>query len=160
MNQKAYGERFPEVRSEMNKLVSSVANKLHYDEKWCNDEVSVFLTLLDDPVAFFDRSRSQDTVLYRDDNLVVYAVLWEWLLARKLKRLQMEDQRPRQVDWNDSVTIAMLLYKKYGRMSKDILKDFDHPEKEPPVLDKTISQLRRLTGHLYHTDPFLDDETL
>ena len=137
------------MRTEVKRLIEAVSKRLRYDSKWANDDVSIFLTLLDNPAILFHQSKEQGVVLFRDNNLIIYAVLWEWVLVRKLKRLQMEGQVQRQEDWNDCVTITKLLCDRSGgKLNTNILKRFDHTDREPPVLPKTIVDLRRLIVRL------------
>lgn len=122
-----------------------------------NDSVTWFLTLLDKPKAdeLFERSKSQGVVLYSDGNLTVYAVLWEWVLMRKMKWLQMEGQLQRRVDWLDVMSITkLLLDREGGPLDVGILREFDHPDKEPPVLQKTIDDVQRLVQHLCQRTAF------
>lgn len=128
---------------------------MRYDIKWANDDVRMFLTLLNDPASLFQRSKQQNVLLYSDENLRIYAVLWEWVLVRKLKRLQMEGQVQRREDWNDCVVVTKLLYDKNGGgLEREMLTSFDDTDREPPVLETTIANLRRLVAHLYKVDPF------
>jgi hypothetical protein len=123
-----------------------------------NDSVTWFLTLLDKPkaVELFERSKSQGVVLYSDSNLTVHAVLWEWVLMRKMKRLQTEGQPQRRVDWLDAMSITkILLDRDGGPLDVGILRQFDNPEKEPPVFQKTIDDVQRLVRHLYSRTAFL-----
>jgi hypothetical protein len=155
LNAQSYGDRYETVRSHLKSLIQQVAQRLEYDEGWANDEVRLFLTLLNDPDGLFQRSKQQGLLLYSDDNLRIYAVLWEWVLVRKLKRLQMEGQPQRKEDWNDSVAITKVLYDRNGgTLQRDILTSFDDTEREPPVSDATIESLRRLIAHFYHVDVF------
>lgn len=83
-----------------------MAGQLRYDISWANDEVRVILTL-NDTEGLFDRSKTE--ILSKDENMVIYAVLWEWGLIRKMKRLQMEGQPQRRDDLSDVVSITNLL---------------------------------------------------
>lgn len=119
----------------------------------------MFLLLLNDPESLFERSKQQGVLLYRDNNLRIYAVLWEWVLVRKLKRLQMEGQVQRKEDWNDCVAVTKLLYDRNGcGLQREILTSFDDTEREPPVFEATVASLRRLVMHFYHVDPFPDPD--
>ena len=155
LDDRALGSALETVRTELRRLISAVGDELHYDANWANDEVRMFLTLLKEPNELFRRSKQQGVKLYQDSNIIIYAALWEWVLVRKLKRLQMEGQVQRREDWNDCVAITKLLYDKSGqRLSLDMLKQFDHTEREPPVLAKTITDLRRVMVQLQKVDPF------
>lgn len=153
LNARRFGGQYEHVRDELRKLIEAVAKHLRYDPQWANDEVRVFLTLLDDPEIVFEQSKRQNIVLYREANVVIYAVKWEWVLARKLKRLQMVGQQARAEDWKDTIAITKLLYDaKGGKLSPSTLQLFDNPKKESPVAPKTIMDLRRLVLELHHVD--------
>ncbi|KAF2718143.1 hypothetical protein K431DRAFT_315143 [Polychaeton citri CBS 116435] len=155
LNEMSFGEYYQVVRFELQQQIAQVGATLHYDRKWCNDEVSLFLTLLENPAELFNRSKAQNIRLYEDENLIVYAVLWEWVLARKLKRLQMEGQTPRVEDWNDCITIAwQLCMQNNGPVDRAVLKQFDHPVKEPPVFEETLAKLRDAVKARFGVDPF------
>lgn len=141
----------------MQRLIETVAGQLQYDQKWANDEVGIFLSLLKDPGALFSESKSQRIVLYSDESVIIYAVLWEWVLTRKLKRLQMKGQVQRSEDWKDCVAITKLLYDKNGgKLHPGLLQRFDHTDRESPVLSKVFMDLRRLVIYFHGKDPFHD----
>lgn len=149
------GREYETVRRELKRIIETVAGQLRYDIAWANDEVRVFLTLLNNPEELFDRSKSQGVILYDDENIVIYAVLWEWGLVRKMKRLQMEGQPQRSEDWNDVVSITNLLYNDNGGpLDVQILRQFDHTQREPPVMPQTIENLRRLSVRFHRREPF------
>lgn len=136
-------------------LIQTVAQDLNYDTEWANDEVTIFLTLLRQPDALFSESKAQSIVLYSDRNLRIYAVLFEWVLVRKLKRLQMEGQRRRPEDWRDCVSITKVLCdRRRGKLPLSFLTRFDQTDREPPVFSKTIDDLRRIVIHAHRFDPF------
>ncbi|OQN96100.1 hypothetical protein B0A48_18346 [Cryoendolithus antarcticus] len=158
LNADSFGRFYEPVRSHIEQLIQRVGQHLGYISKWANDEVRLFLSLLNDPEDLFRQSKEQGVILYRDDNLIIYAVLWEWVLVRKLKRLQMEAQPPRKEDWNDCVAITKLLHDRQGGgLRREILTRFDHTTREPPVEEKTVADLRRLVAHFYRVDAFPND---
>lgn len=71
------GEDHEPVRTELMRLVEQVGNELRYNKKWANDEVRIFLGLLNDPGHLITRSKQQNIVLFSSNTLTVYAVLWE-----------------------------------------------------------------------------------
>ncbi|KAK3670791.1 hypothetical protein LTR78_009363 [Recurvomyces mirabilis] len=151
----AFGHRLETVRQELSRIITATAQRLRYVQDWANDNVRFFLPLLNNPSDLFERSKLQDVVLYRDHNLIIYAVLWEWVLVRKLKRLQMEGQPPRREDWNDCVSICMRLNRQRpGILQLPMLRQFDHTSREPPVLDTTIASLGRLLQRFMGSNPF------
>ncbi|KAI4263322.1 MAG: hypothetical protein L6R42_001526, partial [Xanthoria sp. 1 TBL-2021] len=88
----AYGPMKHQVQAELRRLIFDVAGALHFVSDWANDQVQMFLTLLRDPQELFDRSIQQGLLLYDGAALQIYGVLWLWVLVRKMKRLQMENQ--------------------------------------------------------------------
>ncbi|KAL8953127.1 MAG: hypothetical protein Q9222_001010 [Ikaeria aurantiellina] len=139
-----FGSMYGQVQNELRRLISQVAQDMHLVKGWANDEVSLFLTLLRDPKDLFDRSIQQGLLLYSGTNLRIYGVLWLWVLVRKMKRLQMEGQPPREVDWSDCVCIAQRMVEETGEtVTKRQLKEFDHTDREPPVFDATIYRVNQ-----------------
>lgn len=132
-----------------------MATRLNYIRDWANDHVSIFLTLLDNPTDLFERSKRQNIVLFQDPNIKIFAVLWEWVLVRKLKRIQMEDQEVRGQDWSDCIAICKVLHRQRPEvLNTSMLTQFDHTEREPPVLPNTFVSLRRLLVRHMGLDPF------
>ncbi|KAK3669238.1 hypothetical protein LTR78_010873 [Recurvomyces mirabilis] len=151
----AFGQRLETVRQELSRIITATARRLRYVPDWANDNVRYFLALLNDPSDLFERSKLQNVVLYRDHHLIIYAVLWEWVLIRKLKRLQMEGQPQRREDWNDCVSICKRLNRQRpGILQLSMLRQFDHTGREPPVLETTIESLGRLLQHFMGSNPF------
>ena len=151
---------YQRVRTELRRLINTVAESLQYDPNWATDEVTVFLSLLRDPGALFQQSLDQNIVLYSDSSLSIYAVKWEWVLARKMKRLQMEDQIGRREDWDDCVSISKLLHSAGtappARLKLEVLRRFDDSDKESPVLPETINALNNICNQIHHFRPFPD----
>ena len=144
-----------QVQSELRRLMLQVAKTLHFIKGWANDEVTLFLSLLRDPKDLYDRSIQQGLLLYDGTNLQIYGVLWLWVLVRKLKRLQMEDQHPREVDWSDCVAITRRIVEETGApIDKASLKEFDHTEREPPVYDTTVHAINEHYSQLFGHDGF------
>lgn len=148
-----FGDDYEHVRKELRDLIKAVAHKLSYDPQWANDEVRIFLGLLENPELLFNQSKQQNVLLYRDSGMAIYAVKWEWVLARKLKRLQMQDQPARPEDWRDCIAITKLLYDgKGGKLSPKVFQLYDNDQREPPVFPKTITDLRRLVLEFHRLD--------
>ena len=158
-----YGDCYDAIRRELKRIIAWVANQLSYDIEWCNDQVRLFTNLLNQPEDLFNRSVQQGILLYGDHNLVIHAVLWEWVLVRKLKRLQMEGQPQREQDWSDCLAVTKILcdretITKGTRLSQQILTEFDHTQREPPVYEPTITALRSIFSRKYRFDPFPESE--
>jgi hypothetical protein len=155
LHPEALGRHYEPIRAELSRITAIVAKRLNYAGEWANDNVRIFLGLLNNPTDLFERSKRQNVVLFQDTNMRVFAVLWEWVLIRKLKRLQMDVGQPRRADWNDCVTICQLLHRQRpGMLNTSMLTQFDHTEREPPVLPATIANLRRLLVRFMGLDPF------
>ncbi|KAL8878125.1 MAG: hypothetical protein Q9192_008516, partial [Flavoplaca navasiana] len=116
--------------------------------------VQMFLTLLNDPTELFDRSIPQGLLLYDGAILQIYGVLWLWVLVRKMKRLQMENQPQREVDWIDCVSITKRLTEENGvSVPRAALTEFDH---EPPVFPATVDAVNYRFRLLYGFDGFMN----
>ena len=141
----AYGSNHGHIQSELHRIIRQVAQEMYFVEDWANDQVTLFLSLLRDPKDLFDRSVQQDVRLYSGTNLHIYGVLWSWVLVRKMKRLQMEGQPAREVDWSDCFYILQRMFEDTGKpLKKDRLREFDHTNREPPVFEETVNQLNQL----------------
>ncbi|KAG9592310.1 hypothetical protein KCV04_g10827, partial [Aureobasidium melanogenum] len=114
LNKRTYGRHYEAVRQELLFLIGKVAQALRYKSDWANDEVKFFLTLLNDPEALFIESKRQMRPIYQNRDLKIYAVKWEWALARKLKRLQRPFRLQKPQDWLDCVSITTLLLNREG----------------------------------------------
>ena len=153
----AYGPMHAQVKLELRRLIHGVADRLQFVPDWANDQVELFLSLLRDPKDLFDRSIKQNLVLYRGDNIHIYAVLWLWVLVRKMKRLQMEGEPAREVDWIDCVSIIYRIKSDSGtRLKKSDLTEFDHTDREPPVYPETAAAVNQRFRTLYGSDGLVD----
>jgi hypothetical protein len=83
------------IEEKLLKAIRSVATKNEYKSYWANDKVGMF-AVGDTAQPLFETSVAQDVMLWEGNNLVVYAVEWEWSLARKLKRVGSE-KRPTDI---------------------------------------------------------------
>ncbi|THY66220.1 hypothetical protein D6C97_01894 [Aureobasidium pullulans] len=145
LNKRTFGRQYDAVKTEMKRLIRKIADNLHFVPDWANDEITTFLSLLNNPEALFIESKQQGDVLHSDNNLVIYAAKWEWVLARKLKRLQRINRAQSPDDWLDCISIATLLYIKNGRskLSPRILQRYDDTNRELSVLPETVKELTR-----------------
>lgn len=134
--------------------ISRVCVQLDYDSSWCNDEILAFVNLLRRPEELFDQSLRQGLVLYSSKNLEVYAAHWMWSLVRKMKRLQMSVLPPRMVDFTDCVDISRIIYQEQGMIGKDMLEQFDHSEREPPVFLSTAQSIGSMCARTWGSFPF------
>ncbi|CAD0111747.1 unnamed protein product [Aureobasidium uvarum] len=155
LNARTFGRRFQAVKEELRRLISRVARTLNYEDEWANDEVSTFLNYLSDPQILFDDSKRQGIIVYQNDCLVIYAVKWEWVLSRKLKRIQRPHREPKPQDWLDCISIASLLFRRNGhKLSPIILKRYDNAQREIPVLPETVAELKSRVQRLTNLETF------
>ena len=79
------------------------------------------------------------------------------MLVRKLKRLQMETQPPRAVDWSDCIAITRRIMNETSvPVTKRDLRTFDDTIREPPVFDTTIGLINQHFRELFGYDGFVD----
>ncbi|KAL8941811.1 MAG: hypothetical protein Q9211_001663 [Gyalolechia sp. 1 TL-2023] len=143
------------VQRELRRLIFEVAGRLHFVPDWANDHVQLFLSLLRNPKELFDRSIRQGLLLYNGNALQIYGVLWLWVLVRKMKRLQMENQPQREVDWSDCVAITYQIMQESGSpVQRAALTEFDHTDREPPVFPETVRAVNYRFRQIYHIDGF------
>ena len=76
----AFGQHYHNIRSELVRIFARVVERLGYVSDWANDEVSLFLAIVNNPTYLFQRSKEQNLVVFGDDNLRIYAVLFEGCL--------------------------------------------------------------------------------
>ena len=133
-----YGVLRSQVQAEVRHLITKVVETMHFVRDWANDQVRLFLTFCAIQ-KISDRSLRQGLLLYNGTNFEIYAVLWLWVLIRKIKSLQMEGQEPTEADWSDCVYILRRIVEDTGRpLRKTSLTEFDHTERESPVFSDTI----------------------
>lgn len=77
----------------------------------------------DTKAPLFRESIEQQVVLWRGKNLVIFAVKWEWSLARKLKRIGSEG---RDIDFSDAVEILKnMVDGNGGPLTRDTMKSWN-----------------------------------
>ncbi|RJE18054.1 hypothetical protein PHISCL_09606 [Aspergillus sclerotialis] len=145
----------PTVRAALLDEIQDVGDSLGYNPKWCNDEITWFLTLLDNPNHLFDRSMAQDVRLFMGQNLHVRAVLWDWVLVCKLQRLQSIHPAKKE-DLFDCAEITKILYfNRGGRLiGRDILQAFDDTDRAPPIFRSTAEIVGNYSRDQWGVFPF------
>lgn len=155
LNKRNYGRHHEVVRQELLFLIRRAAQTLRYKSDWANDEIKFFLTLLNDLGALFVDSEWQMRPIYQNHDLKIYAVKWEWALARKLKRLQRPLQISKPQDWVDCGSITILLLNREGaQLRPNLLRRYDHTDVETPVRPRIVAELRRRFRQSCNRDPF------
>ncbi|KAK8148598.1 hypothetical protein G3M48_009762 [Beauveria asiatica] len=73
--------------------------------------------------SLFRDSVTQNVVLWRGANLIIYAAKWEWTMARKLKRIGSEN---RKIDLSDAVEIlAKMVQENGGPLALETVQSWD-----------------------------------
>ncbi|RYP24849.1 hypothetical protein DL767_008541 [Monosporascus sp. MG133] len=101
-----------EYRTEFWKAVRQVAVTLHHETDWLNDELRNFVQSSKRQDLFFE-SIEQDVVIYRGQNLMIFAGKMEWALERKIRRIA-NARRPRPKDVDDAVAVAKFMAESSG----------------------------------------------
>lgn len=103
-------ENLGKIKEKLQKAILTVALKRKISEEWINARMEIF-AVGGTKLQLFQESVEQQVILWRGKNLVIYAVKWEWSLARKLKRIGSER---REVDVSDAVAILKIMVDKNG----------------------------------------------
>lgn len=109
------------VNEKLRRAVREVASRRGYHAEWINDRVSGFV-YDNSAQPLVERSVQQNVVLYRSNNLVVYAVEWEWSFARKLRRVATQG---REVDIDDAARTLHIINQQRGHpMRRERARDY------------------------------------
>ncbi|KFY45408.1 hypothetical protein V495_02999 [Pseudogymnoascus sp. VKM F-4514 (FW-929)] len=107
--------------------------------EWANNNVAQF-AVGDTRVPLFQESLAQNVVLWKGKNLVIYAVKWEWSLARKLKRIGSTN---REIDISDAVATLYELNKRNGApLKRSVAKSWDEIVFSP-IEDHVLDEVAR-----------------
>lgn len=81
---------------------------------------------------------AQDQRIFIGQNVHIRAVLWDWVLVRKLQRLQ-SILPPKKEDLFDCADITKILYLRNGGrlIGRGMLQAFDDTDRAPPVFRST-----------------------
>ncbi|OAG41608.1 hypothetical protein AYO21_04072 [Fonsecaea monophora] len=115
-------ENLGKIKEKLQKAIRTVADKRKISEEWINAHMEVF-AVGGTKMRLFQESIEQQVILWHGKNLVIYAVKWEWSLARKLKRIGSER---REVDINDAVAILKIMVdQKGGPLERETMKGWN-----------------------------------
>ncbi|KAM3443358.1 hypothetical protein MY4824_000661 [Beauveria thailandica] len=102
--------------------IERVAKQRNLDKGWINTQMEIFVTGRNRQSLFRD-SVTQNVVLWRGANLIIYAAKWEWTMARKLKRIGSEN---RKIDLSDAVEIlAKMVQENGGPLALETVQSWD-----------------------------------
>ncbi|KAI1177467.1 hypothetical protein F4777DRAFT_542183 [Nemania sp. FL0916] len=95
-----------DYREEIHLAVRRVADALRLENDWFNDELRGFVRV-DKRMNLFLRAVEQGIIIYRGNNLVVYAACMDWQLERKLRRIAAgTNTRGEAKDVSDAVALV------------------------------------------------------
>jgi hypothetical protein len=89
------------ILEKIQRAADNIAKQRNYFRDWFNDKVAQF-AVGDVRLPLFQDSVAQNIVLWHGKNMIIYAVSWEWSLARKLKKIGSTN---REIDVSDAVAI-------------------------------------------------------
>lgn len=99
-------------------------------------------------LPLFKESLDQNVVLWRGKNLIIYAVKWEWSLARKLKRIGSSN---REIDISDAVAMLHEMNRRNGApLDREVAKGWNvvvYSPIEDHVLDEVARRYKAQFGH-------------
>ncbi|KAI9826795.1 MAG: hypothetical protein M1819_007266 [Sarea resinae] len=124
------------IRAKLRRAIENVAAYRGLTREWLNSRMEVF-AVGNTKMHLFRDSLDQNVILWQGKNLVLYAVKWEWSLARKLKRIGSSN---RSIDLDDAVAILRkMVDEKGGPLQRSTVKDLDqivYTPIEDSVLDR------------------------
>ncbi|KMP07972.1 hypothetical protein CIRG_07653 [Coccidioides immitis RMSCC 2394] len=136
-------ENLTKIEDKLGRAIKNVADKKGYDEGWVNDKLRLF-AVGDSAQPLFRDSVAQNVVLWEGKNLIVYAVKWEWSLARKVKRI---GSTRREADVSDAVALLRKIVEENGRpISRERAKSWDQivfTPIEDSALDKVAEEYEK-----------------
>ena len=100
----------PQTNIIVSEASRAVARRLDYDPFWLNSNMSVFIDTKHTHIGFLERTLKQNVVLYKSDQIVVYAADWYFQLAQKLVRIEtMRGGAMRRDQLSDVVYLAKVV---------------------------------------------------
>jgi hypothetical protein len=136
------------IQEKLHDAIQKVAKSKKLSPEWANNNVAQF-AVGDTRVPLFQESLAQNLVLWKGKNLVIYAVKWEWSLARKLKRIGSTN---REIDISDAVATLYELNKRNGAPLKQcVAKSWDEIVFSP-IEDHVLDEVARRYKEQYGQD--------
>ncbi|KAF7854180.1 hypothetical protein EAF04_010477 [Stromatinia cepivora] len=111
-----------EIKEPLHKAVLAVAQKCNFNQKWMNEEMSLFTTSATDQ-QLFELAKEQNVILFNGNNIVVYAAPIEWALERKLRRIFVGGRdRKAVLDMSDAVAMIKYLKDTKGPLDREHIR--------------------------------------
>lgn len=134
------------IEEKLINAISRTATKHKYEEDWANDKIGMF-AVGDTALPLFQKSLAQNAILWEGKNLVIYALDWEWLLARKVKRI---GSTKRWIDISDAATLLKkLVGENGGPISRERAKGWNeivYTPIEDEALDMVDKEYEKMHG--------------
>ncbi|RMD41709.1 hypothetical protein DV735_g3385, partial [Chaetothyriales sp. CBS 134920] len=110
------------IKGKLQNAIESVSRQRSLSADWINSRMEIF-AIGPNKQRLFRDSVTQNVVLWRGVNLIIYAAKWEWMLARKLKRIGSER---RAIDVSDAVEIlSRMVQENGGPLALETVKSWD-----------------------------------
>ncbi|EGX88130.1 hypothetical protein CCM_09266 [Cordyceps militaris CM01] len=110
------------IKQKLQIAIEAVCRQRELPADWINSQMEIFAIGANKQRLFRD-SVTQNVVLWRGANLVIYAAQWEWSLARKLKRV---GSQYRLIDISDAVEILYRMVEENGGpLALETVKSWD-----------------------------------
>ena len=119
------------INPRLHEAIDSVSEDFDFIHDWMNTLIDAFIDQGFAKTQLFHDSIQQNVVLWRGENLVVYAADWGWSLGKKLKRI-VRLKKP--TDISDAVELVKrLVDSKDGRQAdpREVLKTFSTDSPHP-----------------------------
>ncbi|KAI1425696.1 hypothetical protein F5Y12DRAFT_795618 [Xylaria sp. FL1777] len=126
-------------QDEIRQAISAAAVEGRYQDDWFSDACRLFIAHEKRP-RLFAKSMAQDIVVYRGQNLVIYAASLESALERKLRRLDSRTDRDRGLDLSDAVALVHALRGEHP-VGKEYVRALDMNEFSTPVKHASIDMV-------------------
>ncbi|KAJ4161596.1 uncharacterized protein LMH87_007627 [Akanthomyces muscarius] len=110
------------IKEKLQIAIEAVTRQRSLSTDWINSQMEIF-AIGPKKQRLFRDSVTQNVVLWRGANLVIYAAKWEWTLARKFKRIGSER---RAIDISDAVEIlSRMVQENGGPLALETVKSWD-----------------------------------
>ncbi|KAL4797426.1 hypothetical protein BDV19DRAFT_45306 [Aspergillus venezuelensis] len=112
-----------DIKGPIEQAILRVSQRLGIRENWANENMSSYVTK-ETRIHLFRKALKQNIMLYRGDNVIIYAAPIKWALKRKIRWMFTPGQ-DRNVDIDMSDLLAMLKYmrdRKGGPLNQEHLR--------------------------------------
>ncbi|WEW60451.1 hypothetical protein PRK78_005937 [Emydomyces testavorans] len=145
-----------EIAAAIRGVMRSVGRRLHFADKWINDDVALFLT----PAArktLFEDAEKQNIVLWNGQHLKVLAAPLEWGLETKLRRLTTKPNHPKTTtDLSDILVILKFLAGRNGApLKRDGIQALNRNGFDVAIKDHVLDMVATEYEAKYGTKAFL-----